>query len=219
MKLTRKYSFLLTLGVLASVALAQTKDSLKEDRIFAEDSISEARSQYEQTSNSSTSADNATLAQLPRGPARPFPARRRYPRETYQASWMEHGNPGYALIGAGIGIGLGAALGGISNANKGAPVGSGAIVGGALFGFIGGAIGAAHGGPHMFAHRGRVYRPSSPEDDGESQLRFRFKARHSKAEKGSLGPPVLAKASPDRSVAAEIIYSLNSANSGIPAVP
>jgi hypothetical protein len=206
-------SVLLASVLLASVALAQTRDSLKEESISAEDSISAARSQYAQTSNISPDADNAILAQLPRGgPARPFPARRGYPRGTYQTTWMEHGNPGHALIGAGIGIGVGAALGAISNANKGAPVGSGAIVLGALFGFIGGAIGAAHGGPHMFAHRGRVYRPCSPEDDEESQLHS-----HSKAKEGSLGQSVLAKqASPDRPIAAEAMPPLNS---GMPAVP
>ena len=213
MKHTRKSSFLLALVVLAPVALAQSRNSLKEDNISAEDSISAARSQYTQTSSSLPNADTTTLAQLPRrGAARPVPARCGYPRGSYQTQWMEHGNPGYALIGAGIGVGVGAALGAISNANKGAPVGAGAIVGGALFGFIGGAIGAAHGGPHMFTHRGRVYRLSSPVDDEQSQL-----GSHSKAKKGSLGRPVLVRqGSPDHQVAAEVVPPLNS---GMLAVP
>ncbi len=213
MKHTRKHSFLPALVLLASVALAQTRDSLKEDSNSAEDSISVARSQYTQTSNSSPEADNTTLAQLPPGgPARPFPARRGYPRGTYQTPWMEHGNPGHALIGAAIGVGVGAALGAIGSAHQGEPAGPGAIIGGALFGFIGGAIGAAHGGPHMFAHRRRVYRPSSPEDDEESQLRSR-----SKAKKAGLRQPILARrASPDQPVTAE---TMPQRNAEMPAVP
>jgi len=188
MKHTRKSSFLLALVVLAPVALAQSRNSLKEDNISAEDSISAARSQYTQTSSSLPNADTTTLAQLPRrGAARPVPARRGYPRGSYQTQWMEHGNPGYALIGAGIGVG-------------------------ALFGFIGGAIGAAHGGPHMFTHRGRVYRLSSPVDDEQSQL-----GSHSKAKKGSLGRPVLVRqGSPDHQVAAEVVPPLNSGMLAVP---
>jgi hypothetical protein len=211
MKHTRKYYFLLALVLLASVALAQTRDSLEADKISAEDSISAARSKYAQTSNSSPDADNPTLAQVPRRrPARPFPARRGYPRGTYQTPWMEHGNPGHALIGAGIGIGVGAALGAVSNANKGAPVGAGAIVGGALFGCIGGAIGAAHGGPHMFAHRGRVYRPSWPDDDEESHLRFPSKDSH--AEQSVLARP----ASPSQPTGVEAMAPSSSGTRTVP---
>jgi hypothetical protein len=202
-------SFLASL-LIASSAPAQTADGPTAN-LPEHNQIAAARSQYTQTAEISPDANDDTVAQLPRrGPRTPFPPRQGYPRGSYPTPWMEHRNPGHALIGAAIGFGLGATLGALSNAHKGAPVGSGALVGGALFGFIGGAIGAAHGGPHMFARRTRVYRPSWPEADEESHLRSHSKDGH--AEQSVSARP--ASPSPPTGVEAMALPS-----PGMPAIP
>ncbi len=213
MAYTKQIHLLLASVLLASGALAQTRDGQAANSAPGADEVSAARSHYTRTADLSPDAnDGKTLAQFSRRrPGPPFPPHG-YPRGTYQTPWMEHGNAGHAVIGAAIGFGVGAALGAISNGHKGTPVGAGAIVGGALFGFIGGAIGAAHGGPHPFARRGRVFRPSWPEEDEESDLRS-----HSKAKEGNPGQSVSARpASPSHPAGVE---EMAPPSSRTPAVP
>ncbi len=178
MKNIKTISFLLAPVLLASVALAQTRDAQGVDNASAENSISAARSQY-----TLPDASGTTLAQLHRGgSAHPFPAQRGYPRGTYQTPWMDHGNAGHILVGAAIGFGVGAALGASGSARNGTPVAGGIIVGGGLFALFGGCVGKAVGdlqGLHYAsAHRRRIHRPSAPEDDEESEV-----GSHSKAKK------------------------------------
>src|ERR1019366_59862 len=108
MKHIKKSFFLLAPVLLASVALAQTRDAQVANSASEENSIAAARSQYTQTSDIPPDPSNTTLAQLPRGgPGRPFPPQRGYPRGTYQTPWMDHGNGRHIFIGAAIGFGVG----------------------------------------------------------------------------------------------------------------
>jgi hypothetical protein len=161
----------------ASVALAQTTaDQRTQEDTRNSNSIAAARSQYIQTSDISPDASNATLAQLRRGgPGRPLP-QRGYPQGTYQRSWTDHRNAGHIFIGAAIGFGVGAAIGANNSARNGTPVGGGIMIGGGLFGLLGGCVGKAVGdlqGLHYASvRRRRTYRPSGPEDDELSDLRW-----------------------------------------------
>jgi hypothetical protein len=167
---------LLASVLVASVALAQTREKQAADIAPAEDAISAARSQYTPTTSTSTDInDGKTLAQFNRPmPGRPFPPQHGYPWG-YQTPWTHHGGAGHVLIGAAIGFGVGAALGAHQSAQNGTPVSGGIIIGGGLLGLIGGCIGEAVGtfpGLHYSsARRRRGYRPSGPEDDEESNLR------------------------------------------------
>jgi hypothetical protein len=179
MRHTKHIHLLLASVLLASGASAQTRDSQVANSSSGENSISAARSRYAQTADISPDTNNTMLAQLPRGgPGQPFPPRRGYPRSSsYQTQWMDHSNAAHALIGAAIGFGIGAALGANSSARNGTSVGAGVMIGGGLLGLIGGVIGSGTGGHYPFAYRRRVYRPSWPDDDEESDLRSHYKAR------------------------------------------
>ncbi len=194
---------LLVSVLLTSVASAQTPDRQAADGAPADDPISAARSQYTQATSVSSDADNKTLAQFPRGRPgrRSFPPRGRYPRERYQTPWMDPGGAGHIVIGAAIGFAVGAALGANQSAHNGTPVSGGIIVGGGLLGLIGGCVGKAVGdlqGLHdPSLRRRRPYRPSGPEDDERSELRW-----HSKPNENH--PSVSAKpASPGQAAGVE----------------
>jgi len=214
MKRIHKFSILLAPVLLASVALAQTKDSQVTNSTPGENSIAAARSQYTQPSAISPEASDTTIAQLRRGGSgRPFPPRG-YPRGTYQTPWMDHGNAGHIFIGAAIGFGVGAALGANNSARNGTPVGGGIIIGGALFGLLGGCVGKAVGdlqGLHYSsAHRRRTYRPSGPEEDEEAELHS-----HSKAKKEDHAAASVKPASPGQGAGADAMAQA----SPMPAVP
>lgn len=85
--------------------------------------------------------------------------------------------PGLSPAGALIGFGVGAALGASASQDSSgrARLASGLIVG-AIGALIGGAIGAA---PH-FQYRRRVYRPSDPDDDDDSDFRSDARKLHSR---------------------------------------
>jgi len=204
MKHTKHIPVLLALVLMASVTFAQTTDGQSVDGGQAENAISAARSQYARAVSTSSGVDDATVAQIYRGgPRRPFPPQRGYPRPTYRTPWMDHGSAGHILIGAAVGFGIGAALGAHNSARNGTPVSGGIIIGGGLFGFLGGCVGQAVGGFHgvhySSARRRRVYRPSWPEDDEESDLRS-----HSKAKEGHPEPSA-EPASPGQSAGVEAI--------------
>jgi hypothetical protein len=164
--------------LIVSSAPAQTSDAPTANNLNAGSEIAAARSQYTQTPEIPDANDDTIVAQLPRrGPRTPFPPQRGYPRGTYQTPWMEHGNAGPAVIGAVIGFGVGAAIGACGSDRSGTTLEGRVIIGGTILSVIGGAIGAAHGGPHPFARRRRVYRPSWPEGDEESDLRSHSKER------------------------------------------
>jgi hypothetical protein len=192
MKPTKHIHLLLASLLVASVAFAQTKQAA--DSAPEEEAISAARSQYAQAASVSSNADNKTLAQFPRGgPERPFPPRGRYSRERYETPWMDHGGAGPILIGAAIGFAVGAALGASQSAHNGTPVSGGIIFGGGILGFLGGCVGKAvstfPGGHYSSAHRRRPHRPSSPEDDEESNLGSHPKAREGYAEAEASASP------------------------------
>jgi hypothetical protein len=174
---------LLVSVLLTSLASAQTTDRQAADGAPAEDAILAARSQYTQATSVSSDADNKTLAQFPRGGPgrRPSPPRGRYPRERYQTPWMDHGGAGHIVIGAAIGFFVGAALGANQSAHNGTPVSGGIIVGGGLLGLIGGCVGKAvgdlQGVPYASVRRRRTSRPSGPEEDEQSDLRWHSKPR------------------------------------------
>ena len=192
MKHIKKSFFLLAPVLLASVALAQTRDAQVANSASEENSIAAARSQYTQTSDIPPDPSNTTLAQLHRGgPGRPFPPQRGYPRGAYQTPWMDHGNAGHIFIGAAIGFGVGAALGATGSARNGTPVSGGIVIGGGLFALLGGCVGKAVGdlqGLHFAsAHHRGIHRPSSPEDDELGEVRRQSKGKEGQPE-GSASP-------------------------------
>jgi hypothetical protein len=192
-------SFLLASLALASSTMAQTtEDRQTEENTRSIDSIAAARSQYTQTPEISSDADNTKLAQLHRsGPGRPFPPQRGYPRRIYQTPWVDHGNAGHIFIGAAIGFGIGAALGANNSARSGTPVAGGIIVGGGLFGLLGGCVGKAVGDlqgiQYSSARRRRTYRPSWPEDDEQSDRGSPSKARRQHQQEASAKPASLGQ--------------------------
>lgn len=195
MKPTKHIPLLLASVLLASVTFAQTRDGRAADT--APEEISVARSHYTQTPDTTLGTENTTLAQRTRGgPGRPFPPQQGYPRPTYQARWTDHGNAGHILIGAAIGFGIGAALGANNSARNGTPVSGGIIFGGGIFGFLGGCVGKAVGdlqGIHFAStHRRRIYRPSSPEDDEQTELRSHTKPKEDRSEASAIpaAPPI-----------------------------
>jgi hypothetical protein len=175
MRYPRVIPSLLASLLTVSSASAQTSDAPTANNLNAGSEIAAARSQYSQTPEISPDANHDTIvAQLARrGPGRPFPPQRGYPRGTYQTPWMEHGNAGHALVGAAIGFGVGAAIGACGSDRSGTTLGGRVIIGGTILAVIGGAIGGAHPWPHAR----RAYRPSWPEDDEESDLRSHSKER------------------------------------------
>jgi hypothetical protein len=175
MRYPRMIPSLLASLLIVSSAAAQTSDAPPANNLNAGNEIAAARSQYSQTPEISPDANHDTIvAQLPRrGPGRPFPPQRGYPRGTYQTPWMEHGNAGHALVGAAIGFGVGAAIGACGSDRSGTTLGGRVIIGGTILAVIGGAIGGAHPWPHAR----RAYRRSWPEDDEESDVRSHSKER------------------------------------------
>lgn len=201
-------SFLASLLVVASAA-AQTADGSTANYLPGRNEISMARSQYTQTADLAPDANDTRLAQLPRrGPGMPFPPQRGYPRESHPPAWIDGGNAGHALIGAAIGFGVGAAIGASGSDRSGTTLGGRVIIGGTIFAVIGGFIGGAHPWPHPR----RVYRPSWPEDDEESDLRS-----HSRAKEGQPRQSVLARpASPSQPTGAEAIAPPSLRTAAIP---
>src|ERR1700758_2813377 len=185
---------LLTLVLIVSSAAGQGADTSATNYVLARNEITAARLPYTENAGIVPATDDGKhLAQLPRrGPGMHIPPQHGYYRGGYPTPWMEHGDAGHILIGAGIGCGIGAALGTMGGAHTGTSGGS-AILGGALCALIGGAIGASHGGPHPFLHRRRFYRPSWPEDDEESILRTHSKHPEDHAELSAPERPVASK--------------------------
>ena len=161
--------FLATLLVVSS-AVAQTAGARSSDDLSGSGEIAAARTKYlEKAVDEAASDDSQTEAQLQRrGPGRPVP-RRGYYRGGYPTPWMANGDPGHALIGAGIGFAIGATIGAVGAVHNGTPIGGGVFIGGSLFALLGAAVGASHGAGHPFMHR-RTY-PGWPEEDEEGHLR------------------------------------------------
>ncbi len=202
MKYTKCFCFLMAVILPATTALAQTSERWPSDESATSDDVAAARRPY--TQNADRQGDNKgnTLAQVGRRGGPPFSAHGGYPRrEGYASPRAGHPNAGHLLIGAAIGFGIGATLVGINSARNGTPVGGGVILGGSLFGFIGGAFGSAIGGSHTFAHRGRFYLPSVPE---EEQADRGSESQVSHAGERSSGEPVSSRLTlPSQPVVAE----------------
>jgi hypothetical protein len=151
-------SLLLMLGLVASLATAQTSDWPEVAKLqqpaanpSPADGIRAARSRCATPDNSSSNLDQPIiLAQYSRsGPHGPLPRRAGGPRSSYPRTWTPSGSGKHALIGALIGFGIGAAV-----AAKGH--GSAGTI--AAIGALGGAIGAGLGaagppGPPRNPHR------------------------------------------------------------------
>jgi hypothetical protein len=168
--------FLLVSLLLSSGALAQTADAPRteiEKDLTSSDAIFAARSAYTRnTEGTSLDAGNGvSIAQLsPPRLMRPSPSHDGGYRRNYPMTRMDHGGPGFSLIGAAIGFGIGAAIGAKANTpgHPGARVGV-AVVLGSLGAAIGGMAGGAHGGPFAFAHHRRIPQPPGARDK-ESDL-------------------------------------------------
>ena len=174
---------LLTLVLIAASAAGQNTDMTATNDLLVRSEINAARGLYTETEGIVPAADNGKgLAQLPRrGPGMPLPRQRGYYRGNYPTPWMGSGDPGHALIGAGIGFGIGATIGAVSGARTGMS-GQRAIIGGALFGFVGAAIGSGLGGLHPVIYRRRSYRPSWSQEDEEGTRRSHSKRTEDHAE-------------------------------------
>ena len=181
MKHTRAIPSLLAslLWAVTQTTMAQTIDPQEASDSAYSDAIAAARTAYTQSETISATPndpgaiqqsgdeqkdDDNTLAQMRRGPGRPFPRRAAYPRRaSYPGMWAEPGNGRHAAIGAAIGFGLGVAVGA---GGPDLPAGD-KVKASLLFGAVGALIGTAVGYsvPSMHTWAGSRHRPRWPEED------------------------------------------------------
>ncbi|HKH99688.1 MAG TPA: hypothetical protein VJ999_11315 [Candidatus Sulfotelmatobacter sp.] len=202
MKTPRILPLLLTMLLMVSASVAQTKDTPDATGLTSENASEiAARCQY-------TPADDACIGRRASGPAgsanldlnlaqaqRRFPGppvrgRRPMAYPGYPSPWAEPGDGRSALIGAAIGFGLGATAGAQVNTDA-----RGRVAGALIVGSIGALMGAAIGQGIPSFHVRRAYPPNSlPEEDEIASRASAVNPETAKTSSGQSGPPEISPA-------------------------